>query len=314
MMNACGHDVFLYGGPDNEAPCTEHIPCITEELQKLALGDDHYTQVDFNPLTPLWTFFNSQAIQAISKRIKQKDIICIIGGLSQKPIADAFPRNPSVEFGIGYHGIFSKYKVFESYAWMHTHYGARSSSTDVDGDQRDTVIPSYIDVDEFTYVDKPEDYVAYVGRMIDRKGISIASSACSMAGVKLVTAGPGIGMDGIEHRGELDPPSRDTFMGKAHALIAPTIYIEPFGTVAVEAMACGTPVICSDWGAFTETVIHGFTGFRCRTTEDFAQAINKITTLDRKAISDYSRNRYGLESVSVMYDKYFDFISNHAFR
>lgn len=308
MMTDLGHDVFLYGGPDNEAPCTEHISCITHDLQEIALGDNHYTQVDFNPLNPLWTFFNSQAIQAIRNRIKPRDIICLIGGWSQKPIADSFPQNPSVEFGIGYHGIFAKYKVFESYAWMHTHYGARSSSTDIDGDSNDAVIPSYIDIDEFTYVDTPQDYVAYVGRMIDRKGIHIAAEACSSSGMRLITAGPGFGMNNVEHIGELNPEKRNIFMGGAYALIAPTIYIEPFGTVAVEAMACGTPIICSDWGAFTETVIDGVTGFRCRTRKDYIDAIRDVAMLDRSSISDYARKRYGLKSVSIMYDKYFDHV------
>lgn len=308
MMINLGHDVFLYGGPDNEAPCTEHISCITHDLQEIALGDNHYTQVDFNPLNPLWTFFNSQAVKEIKNRIRPKDIICLIGGGSQKLIADSLPRNPSVEFGIGYHGIFAKYKVFESYAWMHTHYGARFSYTDTDGDSSDTVIPSYIDVADFTYVDTPKKYIAYVGRMIERKGINIAADACRLAGVEFITAGPGSPLPGVQHLGELGPKARDEFMGNASALIAPTIYIEPFGTVAVEAMACGTPVISSDWGAFTETVIEGVTGFRCRTLDAFVESITNIGMLDRKIISNYARSRYGLESVAVMYDKYFDHV------
>jgi hypothetical protein len=40
-----------------------------------------------------------------------------------KPIADGFYKyHISVEFGVGYSGVFSNYKVFESYAWMHAVY------------------------------------------------------------------------------------------------------------------------------------------------------------------------------------------------
>ena len=61
-------------------------------------------------------------IKEIKKRIQPKDFICIIGGLAQKPVSDAFPQNIAVEYGIGYSGVFSNYKVFESYAWKHAIY------------------------------------------------------------------------------------------------------------------------------------------------------------------------------------------------
>jgi len=309
MMHGLGHEVYLYGGPNNEAPCTEHIQCITEDLQDIALGGKHYTQVNFDPTTQLWNFFNQSAIRAIKDRIEPADIICLIAGWSHKPIADAFPRNKSVEFGIGYHGIFAQYRVFESYAWMHTHYGAATGSSDTDGSERDCVIPSYIDINDFSYRSQPESYYAYLGRMIYRKGHWLAASACKEAQVKLITAGPGECLDGVEHLGEIGTEKRNEFLGGAIALLAPTVYVEPFGTVAIEAMACGTPVICSDWGAFTETVLHGVTGFRCRTEKDYVDAIHDAPLLDRAAISKYSKERFGLDSVAKMYDRYFDVVS-----
>lgn len=309
MMHGLGHDVYLYGGPENEAPCTEHIPCITQDLQDLALGDRHYTQVDFDPSTQLWTFFNSMVIESIKQRINKNDFICLIAGWSHKPVADAFPKHKSVEFGIGYHGIFAQYKVFESYAWMHAHYGARNGSTDTDGSSYDCVIPSYIDVNDFDFNATPQDYYAFLGRMIHRKGHWIAAEACESAGVRLVTAGPGEALSGIDHLGEIGPAQRNDFLRNAKALFVPTIYIEPFGTVAIEAMACGTPVICSDWGAFTETVIDGITGVRCRTKNDFVKATKDVLKLDRKFISEYARSKYGLDAVALMYDRYFGVLS-----
>jgi len=57
--------------------------------------------------------FNNKAIIEIAKRIQEKDFICVIAGNCQKPIADFFPSNMTVEFGIGYTGTFAKYRVFE---------------------------------------------------------------------------------------------------------------------------------------------------------------------------------------------------------
>jgi glycosyltransferase involved in cell wall biosynthesis len=94
-------------------------------------------------------------------------------------------------------------------------------------------------------------------------------------------------------------------MGGAIATFAPTTYIEPFGTVAPESMACGTPAITTDWGAFTETVVNGVSGYRCRTLKDFVEAAEKVKYLDRKAVREHAIKNYSLESISVMYEEYF---------
>jgi glycosyltransferase involved in cell wall biosynthesis len=94
-------------------------------------------------------------------------------------------------------------------------------------------------------------------------------------------------------------------MSRARAVFVPTIYIEPFGNVAVEAQGCGTPVICTDWGAMTETVVHGVTGFRCRTFQEFIDATLLVQALDPRAIRDHARDNYGLEAIAEKYDRHF---------
>ena len=306
MMKNLGHTVFLYGGEFNEAPCDEHIMCITEEQRLKAVGNNHYSAASFDWNLPHWVEFNGNVIKGIQERLEHKDFICLITGYASKPIADAFPNELSVEFGIGYGGWFANYKVFESYAWMHACYGSKVNDPHtLDGKFFDTVIPSYIDVDDFALQEEPDDYYLYIGRLTERKGYQIAVDVCKALGKRLVIAGQGTPPSYGEYVGVVGTEERSKLMGGAIATFTPTIYVEPFGTVAIEAMACGSPVLSTDWGAFTETVIDGVTGFRCHTLQEFMDAAEAAKHLDRKAISRYSKDRYGLNAVGLMYEKYF---------
>jgi glycosyltransferase involved in cell wall biosynthesis len=90
-------------------------------------------------------------------------------------------------------------------------------------------------------------------------------------------------------------------MAGAVALLAPTLYIEPFGGVAVEAMLSGTPAITSDFGAFTETVETGRTGFRFRTLAEGAQAVGAATTIDPLGARERAVERFAMENVAPAY-------------
>ena len=125
MMKSLGHEVYLYAGDQNEAEVTELISCITEEQRLKSLNGQHFTSGSFDYTKQHWVSFNKNAINEIGKRIKQKDFICLIGGHAHKIIADSFPNHISVEFGVGYSGVFSPYKVFESYSWMHSIYAQK---------------------------------------------------------------------------------------------------------------------------------------------------------------------------------------------
>lgn len=304
MHKICGHTVYLYSGEENEAPCNEHVTCISEEKRRAAVGDKHYCLARFDHSLPHWQSFNANAIAEIIMRAQPRDFICLIGGTAQQVIAEALPRLMTVEFGIGYPGSFAKYRVFESYAWMHTTYGAQRGA-DIDGVWYDAVIPSYFERDRFPFVQHKQDYCCFVGRLIERKGYRIAIDVCKALGMRLLIAGQGEPPEYGEYLGVIGPQERGELMANARACFAPTVYIEPFGNVAIEAMSCGTPVIATDWGAFTETVIHGYTGFRCRTFKQFLDAAEAAPTLDPYVIRQHALSNYSLEAAAPKYDEYF---------
>ena len=305
MMNMLGHETFLYSGDENTTVCTEHISCIPEEMRAESLNGNHYTQGSFDAELPHWKYFNANVILEIAKRKQPKDFICLIGGYSQKIIADAHHDLISVEFGIGYPGTFAKYRVFESYAWMHSIYSQHKLASEVYGNFFDAVIPGYLEPDMFPLQENKEDYYLFIGRLVDRKGYRIAQQVCESLGKRLVLAGAGP-QDGYgEFVGVVGPEERAKLYGGAIATFVPTQYIEPFGNVVIESHMCGTPTITTDWGAFTETNIEGLTGYRCRTFSEFCEATEKVKSLDPKTIRNTAVNKYSLEAIAPKYEKYF---------
>ena len=303
-MHNLGHEVFLYAGKSVEAPVTELITCVADSKRAEAVKSvSHYTQFPFSG--PLWDEFNANAIKEIGKRIEKQDFICLIGGSAQKPIADAFPAHLSVEFGVGYGGVFAKYRVFESYAWMHSIYAGWKNPTTADGQFYDAVIPGYLEPEMFPLGDGQGDYYLFIGRLIDRKGYRIAQEVCERLGKRLILAGPGEQRGYGEFVGSVGPIERAKLMGGAIATFAPTLYVEPFGNVVIESQACGTPTITTDWGAFTENNPNGVSGFRCRTLAEFMQAAEGVKYLDRAKIRNRAISLYNLDTIGLQYEAYF---------
>ena len=305
MMTNLGHEVYLYAGEKVDAPVTKLITCISEERRAQAVGGGHYTSATFDTNALHWRIFNTNVIRLMQSHLQPQDFICLIGGYAHKEIADKYPNHISVEFGVGYGGVFSKYRVFESYAWMHSIYAGHKNPTAVDGQFFDTVIPGYLEPEMFPLGEGKGDYYLFIGRLIERKGYRIAQEVCQRLGKRLILAGPGEQSGYGEFVGSIGPEQRAELMGNAIATFAPTLYIEPFGNVVIEAQACGTPTITTDWGAFTENNINGLTGYRCRTLQEFMDAAEKVKSLDRKKIREHSVSRYALDVIAKQYEDYF---------
>lgn len=314
MMHGLGHEVFLYAGPNGtDAEVTEFIPCITEEDRLKVVGGKHFIHASFDYALPHWRKFNAAAIEGIKAREQPQDFICIIGGLAHKQIADALPHMMTVEFSIGYGGNFAPYRIWESRAWQHTCYGAQQHDRNpnaIDGRFFDAVIPGSFDPADFAFRAGKEDYHLFMGRLTERKGFSIAMEACKRLGKRLLIAGQGDAPSYGEYVGVVGPEERSRLMSGAQAVWVPTIYIEPFGNVAVEAQLCGTPVICTPFGAMTETVEDGVTGFHCHMLREFMSAADDAYQLDPHYIRDRAVLLYSTDAVAAKYQRHFERLSS----
>ena len=192
---------------------------------------------------------------------------------------------------------------------MHFHWG-RDGRYDGKG-WNEVVIPNAFDPEMFTLQEQKGDYFLFMGRLNADKGIEIAIDVARQVGKRLVVVGQGDprpylkGNPHVSYISPGGPDVRNHLMGSASAFFCPTHYCEPFGGVAVEAQMCGTPVLCTDWGAFPETVLHGITGYRCRSMEQFVWAAKNIGVIKPHDCRFWAESNFGLKKVAAMYDEFF---------
>lgn len=215
-------------------------------------------------------------------------------GAAQADICD--PGVPILEPMLGYDHCWSDYRVFPSYAQQQVIYTQQAEFT---WQSRffDTVIPHFLLAEEYPLSTAQDGYLLYLGRNSPDKGLDLARHCADECGLplRLVFSGS-------------YSPEKAALLGRALAVLMPTLYLEPFGYVAIEAQMCGTPVISTDWGAFAETVASGRSGFRCRTAAEFMAAVQQCAHLDRAAIRERALSLYSLPAVAQSYADYFAFV------
>jgi len=319
MLTDLGHTVYHYGCEGSEVNCTEDVPVVTDAYrQQFYPNRSREHQFTFDIDDEFHHTFRGRVAEEASKRLGERNFLLCAWGYGHKEISDLLgDKAMTVESGIGYTDTFALYRVFESYTWMHWVYGKHGQH---DGGWYDAVIPNYFDPKDFRYEDGKEDWLLYIGRIVKRKGVELCSELAQRTGHKLVIAGQGtlrnevenidLKGDHIEYVGYADVEKRKDLMSRAKAVLVPTYYIGPFEGVAVEAMMSGTPVITTDWGVFAEHTLHGVTGYRCRTMEQFEWAVKNVGRIRPEACRYWAMQNYSMDRVARMYDAYFAMLSD----
>lgn len=307
MLKMSGHYVIHYGNEGSEVDCDENITILKED--EILKPEDALRYALFEHKDKWYT----EVCKEIQEKKKQSNINLLLCPWSEhRRVAEQHTDMIDIESGIGYpYEHFARHKVFESYAILHAYYGLDAIAFSGKFEWYNRIIPNYFDPNDFEFSRKKQDYLLFLGSRHGglSKGFSIAANAARDAGVELIAAGPDEPTDidkydNVTYVGLLDIETRKEYLSKARALIAPSLFLEPFCGAQVEAYLSGTPVISTDWGAFAEYNINGLTGYRCRTHRDFVDAIDKVKHLNLECIYNYSE-KFTLERVRHLYDAFY---------
>jgi glycosyltransferase involved in cell wall biosynthesis len=167
------------------------------------------------------------------------------------------------------------------------------------------------------YATEPGSYLAFVGRVTPEKGIADSIAVARRAHMPLRIAAkvydphekehfarvvePAVADGTAEFLGELPAPERDVLYAGALATLMLGPWPEPFGLVAIESMATGTPVIGRRAGALTETVEHGVDGFLVDDLQEAELAVQRVTELDRRLIRERALERFSPARMTAEY-------------
>ena len=156
-----------------------------------------------------------------------------------------------------------------------------------------------------------------LGRICYEKGFHIALDAARNAGVPLLLAGQTFRYEAHETYfareiaprldrsrrfiGPIGPVRKRRLLSAARCLLVPSLAPETSSLVAMEALACGTPVIAFPAGALPEIVEHGRTGFIVQSETEMAEAIHAATRIDPEVCRAAARERFALERTVERY-------------
>ncbi len=182
-----------------------------------------------------------------------------------------------------------------------------------------------VDTQKFQFNPLPKDYLLYIGRITEDKGVHLAIEAAQAAKIPLIIAGPSypeekywqthiqksIDGENVQYVGTINFETKIKYYQNARALLFPTQRPEPFGMVMIEAMACGTPVIGWDNGSVAEVVQDKETGYVVDSVKDMVRAIKAIDKISREATRNRAVNLFSIEKMVTGYEKVYLRIIEH---
>lgn len=201
--------------------------------------------------------------------------------------------------------------------WMTTPSAAGAKPLRAAGARRCSVVPNGIDPSTFPVGTAPGDGLAFLGRMEWAKGADLAVQVARSTGRPIVLAGPIVDdeffeaviepvlSDTVRYAGVLDHSAKCSLLATSACALVPSRCEEGFGMVAVESMACGTPVVGSGLGALADVVEDGITGYTVA-ADDMAERVESAVALDRRTVAIRARERFAISRTAASFLALYD--------
>lgn len=264
----------------------------THQLTQLLAYADQFDIVHFhNGLNhaPLWRYLSVPQVSTLHNRLDCQDALVLLNDFPQLElisISDS-QRRPAVATGATFVGTVYNGVPAESYRFEPRALGSSQG-----------------------------DYLAFLGRFTPDKGPEQAIEIAKRLGMRLKMAAkidpsdrsyfeerirPLLADPLIEYIGEADEAKKNELLGGATALLFPIQWLEPFGLVMIESMACGTPVVAFRNGAVDEVVKEGVSGFIVESIDAAVRAVGRIDEISRAACRQYFEANFSADHMVEAY-------------
>lgn len=160
-----------------------------------------------------------------------------------------------------------------------------------------TIVGSGIDLDRYVFRSEcsPDGRLAFIGRIAPEKGLADAIEVAAATGRPLHVWGYMQDEDlwqsslaqfpdaDVHYRGFVSTEVLQDGLGECAGLVMTPKWVEAFGNVAIEALACGVPVVAYDRGGPAEIVVDGATGFLVPPDDPvaLARAVGRLGVINR---------------------------------
>jgi UDP-glucose:tetrahydrobiopterin glucosyltransferase len=181
-----------------------------------------------------------------------------------------------------------------------------------------------IDVSLYEFCAQPKQQLAWIGRISPEKGLEDAVSVAQITNIPLKIMGKlqdksyweqicqNYPNAPFEYLGFLSTSQMQQVVRECRALLMTHHWVEAFGNVAIEALACGVPVISYRRGGPAEIVKDGKTGFLVEpdSVPGLVDAISRLDEINRQTCRASAESEFSLEALGDRFEQWFMQILN----
>jgi glycosyltransferase involved in cell wall biosynthesis len=302
---ARGHDVTLFASGDSTAAASRLVPTVPRALRPAGQVPDP------------WAGYLVATVTGVLRRASEFDVI----HSHMEWISLLLARSTRVPVVMTFHGRLDLPFAADAFS------SAPRGLVAISGSQAAAhphlpwagVVHNGLDLTGAPFDQHRGEDLSFVGRIAPEKGIVDAIEVARLSGRRLRIAAkvgrmpeerayyddvfmPATKTADVELLGELSGAERDRLLAESYATLMPGKWPEPFGLVAIESLACGTPILARPSGALPEIIRDGADGFFGQDASSLAKRVPGIAGLDRAAIRSSVLERFSAARMTDGYE------------